>query len=107
MITIIDTKSLKSNPIPEGTVENILSPSHDKTMGEVAKYEVAAGKTHHVASSSDRTQVTYIMEGKDAEIALTQGGKASVYPAQRRHGVYLEPNEEATIKASGTPLVLL
>jgi len=47
--------------------------------------------------------VVYITEGKDAEVSF----KAATYTGQRGCGVYLEPNEEAVIKASGTPLVLL
>jgi mannose-6-phosphate isomerase-like protein (cupin superfamily) len=106
MITVIDTKSRKTTPIPEGTAQHILTPSTDKTSVEVATYNVEAGKIHRVAPS-ERTQVVYIMEGKDAEITFTKAGKTTVHKAERRSGVYLEPNEEAVIKASGTPLVLL
>jgi mannose-6-phosphate isomerase-like protein (cupin superfamily) len=105
MIKIIDTSSRRKTPIPEGNVRSILTPSDDATRVQVAIEEVQPGKTCHI-SRSDRTQVAYILEGKDAEVSLTQGGKTTVHPAQRRSGVYLEPNEEATIK-SGTPLVLL
>jgi len=106
MITIIDTTSRKSTPIPEGTVRPILTPSNDKTRVEVAKYEVASGKTHRIPSS-DRTQVVYILEGQGAEVTFSKAGKATVHTGQRGSGVYLEPSEEAAIKASGTPLVLL
>jgi mannose-6-phosphate isomerase-like protein (cupin superfamily) len=106
MITVIDTTSRKGTPTPEGTVQQILTPSSDKTRVEVAKHEVAAGKTHRVPRS-ERTQVAYILEGKDAEVTFTKGGKSTTNLAQRRSGVYLEPNEEAVIKASTTPLVLL
>src|SRR6185369_16513557 len=106
MITIIDTTSRKSTPIAEGTVRPILTQSNDKTRVEVIKYEVASGKTHHVAPS-DRTQVIYILEGKGAEVTFTKAGKTTVHTGQRGSGAYLEPSEEAAIKASGTPLVLL
>jgi mannose-6-phosphate isomerase-like protein (cupin superfamily) len=106
MITVIDTTSRKATSIPEGTAQPILTPSNDKTRVEVAKYQVAAGKMHRLAPS-ERTQVVYLMEGKDAEVTFTKAGKSAVYPAHRRSGVYLEPNEEAVIKASTTPLVLL
>jgi mannose-6-phosphate isomerase-like protein (cupin superfamily) len=110
MITIIDTAARQSAPIPEGSVRQILTPSSDKTMVEVARYEVAAGRTHRVAPS-ERTQVVYVMEGNGAEVIFTKAGNATVHTANRRSGVYLEPGEEAVIKASGaasgTPLVLL
>jgi mannose-6-phosphate isomerase-like protein (cupin superfamily) len=106
MITVIDTTKRKSAPIPEGTVRHILTPSDDKTRVEVSRYEVDTGKTHRIPPS-ERTQVVYITEGKGAEATLNQGGKATTYAAQRGCGLYLEPAEEAVIKASGTPLVLL
>ena len=106
MITIIDTAARQSAPIPEGSVRQILTPASDKTMVEVARYEVAAGRTHRVAPS-ERTQVVYILEGNGAEVIFTKAGKATVYTANRRSGVYLEPGEEAVFKSSGTPLVLL
>jgi mannose-6-phosphate isomerase-like protein (cupin superfamily) len=102
MITVIDITSKKSTPIPEGSVQHILTPSNDKTMVDVARYEVSAGKTYRIPSS-DRTQVVYIMEGKDAEVTY----KGAVHSANRRCGVYLEPGDEAVIKATGTPLTLL
>lgn len=106
MINVIDTNSCASTPIPEGSVRHILTPASDKTMVDVARYEVAAGKTLRIPSS-ERTQVVYILEGKDAEVTYSQAGKSTVHTAQRRSGVYLEPQEEAAFKASGTPLVLL
>jgi quercetin dioxygenase-like cupin family protein len=107
MITIIDTKSRANTPIPEGSVQHFLSSSNDKTRVEVAKYDVAAGKTHQVAASSGRTQVIYILHGSGAEVSFTKAGKTTVHTGQRGSGVYLEPGEEAAIKAAGTALVLL
>jgi mannose-6-phosphate isomerase-like protein (cupin superfamily) len=72
----------------------------------VAIEEVDPGKTFRLASN-DRTQVAYILEGKDAKVASTIGGKSSTHTAQRRAGVYLEPGDEATFTASATPLRLL
>jgi mannose-6-phosphate isomerase-like protein (cupin superfamily) len=106
MITVIETKGRKITPIPEGTVRQILTPSNDKTRVEVARYDVDSGKTHRIPLS-EQTQVVYVTEGKGAEVTLGAAGKAVTYTAQRGCGVYLEPNEEAVIKASGTPLVLL
>jgi len=102
MITVIDIKSCKHTPIPEGTVRRILTPSKDNTRVDVASYDVDSGKIHRI-TSSERTQVAYVMEGKDAEVNF---GTAT-YTVQRGCGIYLEPNEEAVVKASRTPLVLL
>jgi mannose-6-phosphate isomerase-like protein (cupin superfamily) len=106
MITVIDTIAKPGKPVPEGTVQEILGADNNQTSVEVSKYSVAAGKSHSVPAS-DRTQVVYIMDGKDAEVTFTKAGKATTYPAPRRSGVYLEPGEEAVIKASSAPLALL
>jgi len=102
MITVIDTSNRKSTPIPEGSVRHILSPAGDKTRVEVARIEVESGKTHRI-SASDRTQVVYISSGKDAEITFL----GTAHKAHSGCGVYLEPKEEATIKAGGGALALL
>jgi mannose-6-phosphate isomerase-like protein (cupin superfamily) len=68
----------------------------------LAILDVDPGKTY-IISPSDKTQVIYLMEGKDGEVTY----KSTVHTAPRRSGVYLEPGEDATIKATGTPLVLL
>jgi quercetin dioxygenase-like cupin family protein len=87
-------------------VRKVLTQSNDATKVQVAIYEVEPGQTHHLLPS-DQTQVVYITEGNHAEVTYTKGGKSTVYTSQRRSGVYLEPNEEATIKATGARLVLL
>jgi len=92
--------------VPEGSVRNILRPSDDGTRVHIAIEDVAAGKTCRLASS-DKTQVVYIMEGHDAKVTYTSAGHTAEHTAQRRAGVYLEPGEEATVTASGSPLVLL
>jgi mannose-6-phosphate isomerase-like protein (cupin superfamily) len=106
MIKVIDIASKTWTPTPEGQVRTVLSPSQDGTRVEVAVKEVAAGKTCHLARS-EQTQVAYVLEGKDAAVTHTSAGKTADYKAQRRVGVYVEPGEEATVSASGTPLTLL
>jgi mannose-6-phosphate isomerase-like protein (cupin superfamily) len=106
MITVIDTLNAPSTPIPVGTARQVLPSANQKTNVAVSRCDVAAGKTYQVAAS-DRSQVVYILEGKDADITVTLGGKTATHKAQRRSGVYLEPKEEASITASGGPLVLL
>jgi mannose-6-phosphate isomerase-like protein (cupin superfamily) len=106
VITVIDTTKRSRTPISEGNLRKILTPSDDATKVQVAIEEVDPGKTCRIPPS-DKTQAVYIMEGKDAEVTFTKAGKSTVHSAQRRSGVYLEPSEEATIKASGSPLVLL
>jgi quercetin dioxygenase-like cupin family protein len=106
VIRVINTSGLTKTPIPEGNVRKVLTPSDDATKVQVAIYEVEPGQSHHVPPC-DHTQVIYVWEGNDAEVAYTKGGKTTVYTSQRRSGVYLEPHEEAIIKAAGTRLVLL
>ncbi|MEQ1731998.1 MAG: cupin domain-containing protein, partial [Vicinamibacterales bacterium] len=106
MITVIDAESKPRTSITEGHVRHILAPSEDGTRVDVAIKDVEPGKTCRL-SSSDRTQVVYVLDGKDATITHTRPGATSDYVAQRRTGVYLEPGEEASVTASGAPLTLL
>ena len=106
MIKVIDIESQARVPVAEGRVRKILGPSDEGTRVQVAIEEVDPGKTCRLVQS-DRTQVAYILDGKDAKVTHTTAGNTSEYTAQRRAGVYVEPGEEATVTASGTPLVLL
>jgi mannose-6-phosphate isomerase-like protein (cupin superfamily) len=106
MIKVIDIASKTRTPTPEGHVRTVLGPSENETRAEVAVKEVDPGKTCRLARS-EKTQVVYVLEGKDATLTHTTAGNTAEYTAQRRAGVYLEPGEEATVTASGTPLVLL
>jgi len=87
-------------------VRHVLTPSDDATKVQVAVFEVEPGRTHAVLPC-DQTQVIYVWEGNDAEVSYTKEGKTTIYRSQRRSGVYLEPNEEASINAAGARLVLL
>jgi mannose-6-phosphate isomerase-like protein (cupin superfamily) len=106
MIKVLDMDNKTRTAIPEGHVRNVLVPSEDGTRVHVAVKEVDPGKTCRVAPS-DRTQVAYILEGKDVKVVHTRFGITAEHTAQRRTGVYLEPSEEATVTAAGTPVVLL
>jgi quercetin dioxygenase-like cupin family protein len=106
MIKVIDSQSKTATQTPEGNVRSILGPSNEGTRVTVSVIDVEAGKTTRIASS-DRTQVVYVLEGKDAKISWTSAGKTSAHDVQRRSGVYLEPGEDASITASGSPLTLL
>jgi mannose-6-phosphate isomerase-like protein (cupin superfamily) len=106
MIKVIDIESPTRVPVAEGHVRNILGPSDQGTRVQVAIEDVDPGKTCRLVAS-DRTQVAYLLDGKDAKVTHTTAGKTSEYTAQRRAGVYVEPGEEATVTASGAPLVLL
>ena len=106
MIKVIDIASKTRTPAPEGHVRTVLGPSENETRVEVAVKEVDPGKTCRLARS-EKTQVVYVLEGKDATLTHTTAGSTAEHTAQRRAGVYLEPGEEATVTASGTPLVLL
>ncbi|HEY7449967.1 MAG TPA: cupin domain-containing protein [Vicinamibacterales bacterium] len=106
MIKVINIESQPRNPVAEGHVRQILGPSNEGTRVQIAVEDVNPGKTCRL-SRSDRTQVAYILDGKDAKITYTSAGKTADYTAGRRTGVYLEPGEEALVTASGTPLVIL
>jgi mannose-6-phosphate isomerase-like protein (cupin superfamily) len=106
MITVIDVESRERTPVAEGHVRHVLARAQDGTRVQVAIEEVDPGKTCRLAAS-DRTQVVYILEGKDARIAYTAAGQKDERTVQRRSGVYLEPGDEATVTAAGTPLRLL
>jgi mannose-6-phosphate isomerase-like protein (cupin superfamily) len=105
MITVIHTTGKASASIPEGTVWNFLGPSVSQTNVEASRYKIDAGKTIQFPVS-ERSQLIYILEGDAAEVSFTSAGKTETHPAKKLCGVYLEPGEEAAIKAS-TPLVLL
>ena len=106
MIKVLNIDSKTRIPVSEGSVRNILRPSDDGTRVHIAIEDVASGKTCRLASS-DKTQVVYILEGHDAKVTYTSAGHTAEHTAQRRAGVYLEPGEEATVTASGSPLALL
>jgi mannose-6-phosphate isomerase-like protein (cupin superfamily) len=106
MIKVINIESRTRTPVAEGHIRKILGPSDERTRVQVAIEEVNPGQTCRLAPG-DRTQVAYILDGQDAKVTHTIAGKTSERTAQRRAGVYLEPGEEATVTASGTPLVLL
>jgi len=106
MITVIDIGSRAQAPTPEGHVRNVLGQAETGTRVSVAVRQVDAGQTYRVGRS-DRTQVVYVLEGKDATLTHTSAGKTAEHKTQRRVGVYLEPGEDATIAASSTPLKLL
>jgi mannose-6-phosphate isomerase-like protein (cupin superfamily) len=105
MITVIDLASKTRTPVSEGHVRTLLS-SDEGTRVHVAIRDVDPGKTCRVGAS-DRTQVVYILEGKDATIIHRRSGTTTRHVVGRRAGVYLEPAEEASVSAGATPLVLL
>jgi mannose-6-phosphate isomerase-like protein (cupin superfamily) len=106
MIKVINTESKTRTAVAEGHVRTILGPNDEGTRVQVASEEVDPGKTCRLALG-DRTQIVYILDGKNAKVTHTAVGKTSEYTAQRRAGVYLEPGEEATVTASETALLLL
>ncbi len=106
MIKVIDIESRDRVPVAEGHVRKILGPSEEGTRVQIAVENVDPGKTCRL-STSDQTQIAYILEGTDAKVSFTIAGKSGEQIAQRRSGIYLEPGEQATITASATPLVLL
>jgi mannose-6-phosphate isomerase-like protein (cupin superfamily) len=106
MIRVIDIHSRTKTRVPEGHVRNVLVPSDDGTRVHVAIKDVDPGRICRVPPS-ERTQVVYILEGDGAIVTHTRAGSTTEHKAPRRAGVYLEPSEEAAVRAADTPLVLL
>jgi mannose-6-phosphate isomerase-like protein (cupin superfamily) len=106
MITVIDVTKQTSARTPEGQVRHILGATETGTRASVSVIEVDAGKSYR-APRSDKTQVVYVLEGRDVTLTHTSAGKTAEHQTQRRAGIYLEPGEQATVTASGTPLRLL
>ena len=76
----------------DGHVRSVLSPAEDGTRVAVAVREVDPGKTHHVARS-DKTQVAYVLEGKDATLTHTGAARR---PNTRRSGARASTWSRAT-----------
>jgi quercetin dioxygenase-like cupin family protein len=106
MITVIDIASRAQAPTADGHTRTVLGEAETGTRVSVVVREVGAGKTYRVARS-DRTQVVYVLEGKDVTLTHTSGGKTTAHQTQRRVGIYLEPGEEATVAAAASPVKLL
>src|SRR4030095_1707787 len=106
MITVIDIAKKSKRRVPEGQVRNVLDTAEDGTRVHVAIRDVDPGKTYRIPRSN-RTQVVYILEGRDARITHTNADVTAEHIGQPRSGVYLEPSEEATVTAVETPLTLL
>jgi len=106
MIRVISIPGSPGTSTAEGSSRSVLSQAGDGTRVEVAVNEIDPGKTLRL-ERGPRTRVAYLLEGSGAAIAHTRAGQTTTHAAQRRTGLYLEPGEEATISASGSPLTLL
>ena len=81
MIQVINAEKKARTSTAEGHVKNILAPSEDGTRVHFAIEEVDPGKTRHFAASN-RTQIVYILEGKDAKVSHTRAGATADHVAQ-------------------------
>jgi len=106
MIKIINIGNAVPTTTAAGRARTILGSAETGTRANVAIHEVDAGKAL-VLAPSDRTQVGYVLEGEDAFIMHVTAARTQDDALPRRAGVYLEPGEEATISATGSPLTLL
>jgi mannose-6-phosphate isomerase-like protein (cupin superfamily) len=106
MIRVIDINRKPVTQTAGGQLTPILSPSEDGTRVEVAFKEIAPGHAHRLAPG-ERTQVAYVLEGDEGDIALKTRGGATRHIARRGAGVYLEPGEETVVAARTTALRLL
>ena len=105
MIEHIDLSAKKPQSIAEGTVTTALGEA-EGTRVNVSVYELEPSKTLNV-SPVGRTQVVYVLDGEGVEISHTSGSETTSHAAPRRSGIYLEPGEQATIKASDSAVKLL
>jgi quercetin dioxygenase-like cupin family protein len=105
VIKIINIATKPRTSIAAGTERGILGAAETGTRVRVAIQDVEAGKTFRLAPG-DRTQVAYLLDGADARVTHGAGGQSQEQPLPRRAGIYLEPGEEASITASGSPLTL-
>ncbi len=106
MIKVIDITGKAVTQTPDGVGARHVLSAADGTRVEVRRVDLAAGQTARF-DAGDRTRVVYLLEGATATIAHTTADSTSTYDGQRRTGIYLEPEEEATVAASSTPLALL
>jgi quercetin dioxygenase-like cupin family protein len=106
MIRIIDITEAAGEAVAEGRVRTVLGPSRDGTRVEVAVVEIEPGRTWRL-TGSDKTQVAYVSEGRDARLSHIIAGRATMHDLGRGAGVCLEPGEEAAVGASSVPLTLL
>lgn len=105
MIEVIDLAAKEPRPIPQGKVRTILD-SADGALVEVSLYELDPHADLEV-SPSERTRVVYVLDGEGAEVVRQTGAGAERHAAPRRSGIYLEPGEEASVKAGDSALRLL
>lgn len=106
MITLISLSTKPETAISEGKVQTLLSESEEGTRTHVALYEIDPHRTIEFAQRAT-TQIVYILEGEGATITHETSGDTVEHAAHRRTGIYLEPDERATVEASETPLKLL
>jgi mannose-6-phosphate isomerase-like protein (cupin superfamily) len=106
MIRIINIGTAVTAETESGRVRAILGSAETGTRVSVAIHEVDAGRALELGPS-DRTQVAYVLEGQDAFIMHVSAARTQDDALPRRAGVYLEPGEQATITATGSPLTLL
>jgi mannose-6-phosphate isomerase-like protein (cupin superfamily) len=106
MIQVIDIARAPRAATPHGQVRTALGPAVNDTRVEVAVLELEAGGTFDMPPGP-RTRVAYILEGNEAAVTHGVGGTVTEHRGQRRTGIYLEPDERATITAGREPLTLL
>ena len=105
MIRVISIPARTSTSTASGRTTTVLSTAEHGTRVEVGVTEIEAGKTFHLGRS-EKTRVAYLLDG-EATLTQTTAAGAITHTANRRTGVYLEPGEEATLRAGGSPLTLL
>jgi len=101
-INVIDTNKRPKEPVPAGTLRQIITAQDDAKDVRAEIHDIQPGRS--VAfESGNRSHLLYVIDGTSGEFSL----KGSKHPATKGTGLYLEPGEHATAAAGATPLSLL
>jgi quercetin dioxygenase-like cupin family protein len=101
-INVIDTNNRRKEPIPAGTVRQIITSNDGAKEVRAAIHEIEPGRSLEF-NSENRSHLLYVIEGDGGEFSF-RGAK---HTAKKGTGLYLEPGERAAVAAGGTQLSLL
>jgi mannose-6-phosphate isomerase-like protein (cupin superfamily) len=101
-ISVIETNSRRKEPLPTGTVRQIITSDDGAKDVRAAIHEIEQGKSLEFTPDK-RSHLFYVLEGEGGQFTF-KGGK---HAARKGAGLYLEPGEKASVSASGTRLSLL
>jgi len=101
-ITVIDTNKRRKEPIPAGTVRQIITSDDPAKDVRASIHEIEPGKSQEF-NSEKRSHLLYVLEGDGGQISF----KGAKHPAKQGAGLYLEPGEKAAVSAGSARLSVL